>query len=85
METLKKVIYYCMLPIALVHYYVKKGVKYLERKSRPAVAMMLAVAVLCTMLPMTAIAVENVSYLDSTGASQVCSDYTTISDQTTIS
>ena len=63
MNTWKKVMLFCLLPFAIIWHYAKKSTKYMERKTKPAMAMLMAVVMLCGMLPATVIAagVDDVS------------------------
>ncbi len=56
MKTWGKVMLYALLPIAFVWHYAQKAGKYMERKSKPAIAMLVAVTMMLSIMPMTAFA-----------------------------
>ncbi len=58
MKTWGKVMLYALLPIAFVWHYAQKAGKYMERKSKPAIAMLVAMTMMLSIMPMTAFALS---------------------------
>ncbi len=59
MKTWEKVMLYALLPLAFVWHYAKKAGKYIARKSKPAIAMLVAVTMMLSLMPMTAFAARS--------------------------
>ncbi len=63
MKTWKKVMVFILLPFAFIWHGAKKSAKYMERKSKPAVSLLVAVTMVLSLMPMTAFAATGPSVL----------------------
>ncbi len=59
MKTWEKVTLCILLPFAFIWYVVKKSAKYMERKSKPAIATLVAVTLMLSAMPISVFAVED--------------------------